>query len=158
MVCFRCWFRIQTLIFEIPTQKSIFGQFWAQKVSCLFCLKIGTHGISSTLIVIPTLIFWNSNPKIHFWANLDQKSQSCPFCLKIGTHGIFWKLILIPALIFWIPKSRFIFGQNNSEKVKLSIFAENWYTKYHEDSDFYWNLNLKDTGFYSEISFLKFQT
>ena len=31
MVYWRCWLRIQTKIFNIPTPKSIFGQFWAQK-------------------------------------------------------------------------------------------------------------------------------
>ena len=54
--------------------------------SCQFRLKIGTHGISRMLTLIPTLIFWNSDPKIKFWANLGPKSQSCPFCLNIGTQ------------------------------------------------------------------------
>ena len=39
--------------------------------SCSFWLKIGIHGISEVLI--PSL---NSDPKIHFWANLGPKSQS----------------------------------------------------------------------------------
>ena len=51
-----------------------------QKIkSCPFWLKIGTHGILEVLILNPDLDFWNSDPKIHFWANLGQKSQSCPF-------------------------------------------------------------------------------
>ena len=49
--------------------------FWANlgpKIqSCPFCLKIGTHGISRMLILIPTLVFWISNPNFLFrpiWA------------------------------------------------------------------------------------------
>ena len=33
-----------------------------------------------------TLRFFKFRPKIHFWANLGQKSESCLFCMKIGTH------------------------------------------------------------------------
>ena len=75
--------------------------------SCPFWLKIGSHGILEVLIPNPDLDFWNSDPKIHFWANLGPKSQSCLFCLKIGTHGISRMLILIPALVFsnFKPKS-----------------------------------------------------
>ena len=51
-------------------------------------MKIGTYGIFEVLIPNPDLDFWNSNPKIHFLANLGPKTQSCPFYLKIGTHGM----------------------------------------------------------------------
>ena len=71
-----CWFRIQTYIFEISTTKFIFGQIWALKSqNCSFCLKIGTHSISRMLILIPTLVFWISNPNCFGGANLGQKSQ-----------------------------------------------------------------------------------
>ena len=52
--------------------------------------------------------FWiqTSDPKIHFWANLDWKRQNCLFCLKLGTHGISRMLILIPALVFWISNQK----------------------------------------------------
>ena len=50
--------------------------------SCLFWLKIGTHGILEVLIPNPGLDFWNSDPKIHFWANLCPKIQSCLFFLN----------------------------------------------------------------------------
>ena len=73
-----------------------------QKVqSCPFWLKIGSDGIMDVLIPNPDLDFWNSNPKIYFWANLGPKSQNCPLCLKIITHGISRMLILIRTLIFW---------------------------------------------------------
>ena len=49
--------------------------FWAnfgwKSQSCSFCLKIGTHGISRMLILIPTLVLWIPNFKFLFgqiWA------------------------------------------------------------------------------------------
>ena len=44
--------------------------------SCLFCLKIATHGILEVLIPNLDLDFWNFDFKTHFWATLGQKSQS----------------------------------------------------------------------------------
>ena len=90
--------------------------------SCPFWLKIGTHGILEVLIPNPDLDFWNSDPKIHFWANLGPKIQSCPFCLKIGTHGISRMLILIPTLVSWISNPNFLFGQICTKKVKVVRF------------------------------------
>ena len=71
--------------------------------------------------------FWNSDPKIHFWANLGRKSQSCPFCLKTGTYGVSSMLILIPTLVFWVCNPKSTFGSKNS---KLSVLLENWHTWY----------------------------
>ena len=141
------------------------------------------NGISRMLILIPTLIFWNSNPKIHFWANLGQKSQSCAFCLKIVTNGISRMLILIPTLVFWISNSKFSFGKIWAKKSKFSVLPENWYTWYLEDADSYFNIcflnfkpktnfwaifwalpenwhtcYLEDADSYSENSFLNFKT
>ena len=48
------------------------------------------------LIPNPDLEFRNSDPKIHFWANLGAKNQSCPFYLKIGAHSI--SRMVIPNL------------------------------------------------------------
>ena len=84
--------------------------------SYLFQLKLGKHGILKVLIPNPDFDFWNFDPKIPFWANLDQKSQSCPFCLKIGTHGILRMLILTPTFVFWISNPNFLFGQMWSKK------------------------------------------
>ena len=89
--------------------------------SCPFWLKIGTHGLLEVLILNLHLDFWNSDPKINFWANLGRKSQSCPFCLKIGTHDISRMLILIPTLVFWISNPKSIFGQIWAKKVKLRL-------------------------------------
>ena len=88
-----------------------------------FWLKISTHGILEVLIPNPDLDFWNSDPKIHFWANLGPKIQSCPFCLKIGTHGISRMLILIPTLVLWISNFKFLFGQIWTKKVKVVHFV-----------------------------------
>ena len=96
-----------------------------QKIkSCPFWLKIGTHGILEVLIPNPDLDFWNSDPKIHFWANLGPKTQSCPFCLKIGTYGISRMVILIPTLVFWISNCNFLFGQIWAKQAKVVSF--NW--------------------------------
>ena len=66
------------------------------------------------------LSFWNSDPKIHFWANLG---QSCLFYLKIGTHVISRFLILVPILVFWISKPKSIFVQIRIEKLKVVQFG-----------------------------------
>ena len=67
--------------------------------SCSIWLKIGTLGILEVLIPNLDVDFWNSNPKILFWAKLGQKSQSCSYCLKIGTRSVSRMLILTPILI-----------------------------------------------------------
>ena len=90
--------------------------------SCPFWLKIGTHSILEVLIPNAHLDFWNSDPKIHFWANLGRKSQSCPFFLKTGTHSILVMLILIPTLVFWIADPKSIFGLIWAKKVKVVQF------------------------------------
>ena len=94
---------------------------------CPFWLNIGTHDIMEVLIPHPDLDFWNSDPKIHFWAKLGRKSQSCPFCLKTGTYGVSSMLIVIPTLVFWVCNPKSTFGSKNS---KLSVLLENWHTWY----------------------------
>ena len=81
--------------------------------------------------------FWNSNPKIHFLANLGPKSQTCPFCLKIGTQVISRMLILFPrklilvlVLVFWISYQKSILGKFGPKKSKFSILPENWHIWY----------------------------
>ena len=84
--------------------------------SCPFSLKIGIHGILMMLILIPTLVFWISDP------NLDQKSQSCPVRLKIGTQTVSAMLIFVPALLFSVSHPKSFFGQIWIEKFKLVLF------------------------------------
>ena len=105
-------------------------------------MKIGTHGILEVLIPNPDLDFWNSDPKIHFWANLGPKIQSCSFCLKIGAHSISKMLILNPDLDFWNFDPKIHFWVNLGKKSQ-SFLSKNWYTCY-----------LKDADSYSKISFL----
>ena len=136
---------------EFPTLKLIFWANLGQKSqSCPFCLKIGTHGISRMLILIPALVLWISNSN-SFLGKFSQKSQGCPFYLKIGTHGIFWMLILIQALVFsnfkpkslgywflfWdlffeIPNLNPFFRQIRVRKVEFSILSGSLYTEYLE--------------------------
>ena len=112
------WTKILHVIGQFP-------QLYAKKLKNVhFWLKISTHGILEMLIPNPDLDFWNSDPKIHFWANLSPKIQSYPFCLNIGTHGISRMLILIPALVFWVSNPNFLFGQILAKKVNVVCF--NW--------------------------------
>ena len=119
------------------------------KTKCPFWLKIGTLDIVEVMILNPELDFWNFDPKIKFWTNLDPNIQSCLFCLKIGTHGISRMLILIATLVLWISNFFFwfFFGKFGLKKSTLSILPENWHTCYLEDVDSY-----------SKISFLNFKT
>ena len=85
--------------------------------SCPFWLKIGTCGILEVFIPNPDLDFWNSDPKIHFRANLCPKIQSCPFCLKIGAH-ISRILIPNPDLDFWNFDPKIHFWANLGPKAQ----------------------------------------
>ena len=60
------------------------------------------------------LRFWNSNPKIHFWANLEFQKSKCGF-LKIFA---------------------------NLQKSKLSVFPENWHAKHLDDANSYYNISF----------------
>ena len=115
--------------------------------SCPFWLKIGTHGILEVLIPNPDLDFWNSDPKIHFWANLGPKIHSCPFCLKIGACRISRKLILNPGLDFWNFDPKIHFWANFGQKNQSLFYLKIGITCYLEVSDSC-----------SNISFLNFKT
>ena len=154
-------------LLKFRPQNLFLGKFRPKSQSCLFCLNIGTHGISRMLILISTLVsnpnflygqvwakkvkvvrfkwklarmvswkyrfvnpdldFRNSDPKIHFWANLDWKTQSCPVWLKIGIQSVSTMLILIPT----------------------------WHTRSYTRSC---TRTYAHTRSYFDISFLKFQT
>ena len=88
-----------------------------QKIkSCPFWLKIDTHGILEVLIPNPDLDFWNSDPKIHFWANLGPKIQS--FCLKIGAPSTSRILIPNQVLDFWNFDPKIHFWANLGPKIQ----------------------------------------
>ena len=90
---------------------------------CPSDLKIAAHGILEVLILNPDLDFWNSDPKINFWANLDRKSQSRPFCLKIGTYGILQELIPHPDLDFQNPNAKIHFWTSLGRKSQIYLFC-----------------------------------
>ena len=105
------------------TQLANFPKFRPKNSKLNVLTKHTTHSILEVLIPNPYLDFWNSDPKIHFWANLGRKRQRCSSFVKIGTHGISRMLILIPTLVFWISIPNSIFGQIWAEKVKVVPFA-----------------------------------
>ena len=100
--------------------------------TCPFWLEIDTLGILEVGTPNPNLDFWNSKPKINFWANLGRKSQSCSFCLKIRTHGFSRMLIFIVTLVFWISNLKSIFGQIWAEKVKVKALCFNCKLEHRE--------------------------
>ena len=91
--------------------------------NCPFSLKISTHDILEVLIPNLDIDLWNSDPKIHFWANLGPKIQSCPFCLKIGTHNISRMLIPNPDLDFWNFDPKIHFWANLGPKSQSCPFC-----------------------------------
>ena len=93
--------------------------------SCPLRLKIGTHGILEVLIPNPKLDFWNSDPKIHFWANFGSKIQICSFCLKIGAPSISRMVIPNPNLGFWNFDPKIHFWANLGPKGQIFLFCLN---------------------------------
>ena len=67
--------------------------------------------------------FWNSDHKIHFWANLGLKSQSCLFCLKIGPQSISRMPIPNPDLNFWNFDLKIHFWSNFGPKIQSYPFC-----------------------------------
>ena len=110
-------------------QNSFLGKFGLKSKSCSFGLKIGTHDILEELILLPDLVFQNSDPKILVWSNSVRKSKSCPFCLKIGTHGTLEELILHPDLVFWNSDPKILFWANLGQKIQ-SCLPENLHSSY----------------------------
>ena len=68
-------------------------QYSNQNIARNWDTENDTHGILEVLIPNADLDFWNSDPKIHFWANLGPKIQSCSLCLKIGAQSVLRMLI-----------------------------------------------------------------
>ena len=135
MVSWKCRFQIRTSIFHPKIH------FWAnlgwKSQSFAFFLKIGTHGISMMLILIPTLVFWISDPKSIFGKIWTKKVKVVQFGWKLA-HRVSrrcWFLFRhyfsqFPTLNPFLDK----FGSKNS---KLFILTKNWHTWYIEDADSY---------------------
>ena len=98
-----------------------FSKFRLQ--SCPFCLKIGAQSISRMLIPNQDLDVWNSDLKLHFWANLEPKIQSCPFCLKIGAQNIARMLIPNPDLDVWNFDPKIHFWANLGPKSQSCLYC-----------------------------------
>ena len=114
---------IPTLVSWISNPNFLLGQIWTKNVKVVFFLTENWHtwylGSSDSK---SRLDFWNSVPKIHFWANLGGKSQSCPVWLKIGTHSVSTMLILILTLFFSVLNPKSFFGQIWAAKLKVVYF------------------------------------
>ena len=104
--------------------------FWITKICPdITYLTPLNDDILEVLIPNPDLDFWNSDPKIHFWANLGPKIQSCPFCLKIGAHSISRMLIPNPDLDFWNFDPKIYFWANLGQKIESCRFCLKIVTK-----------------------------
>ena len=118
-------------------QNPFLGKFGPKIQSCSFWLKLGTHGISRMLILIPTLVFWISNPNFLFGQIWAKKVKVVQFGWKLA-HRVSrqcWFLFRhyfsqFPTLNPFLDK----FGSKNS---KLFILTKNWHTWYIEDADSY---------------------
>ena len=109
-----------------------------QKIlSSLFWRKIGTHGTLEVQIPNPYLDFWNSDPKILFWANLGWKSQSFSWILAHMVSRRWW----------------FLFQYYSSEFATLNLFLGKFRTR-----KFWHTWHIDDADSCSKISFLYFQT
>ena len=115
----------------------LWANLYPKGQSCLFCLKIGTHGISKMLILIPTLVFWISNQNFLFGQIWAKKVKVVQFGWKVA-HTVSrqcWFLFRhyfsqFPTLNRFLDK----FGLKDS---KLFIMTKNWRTLYIEDADSY---------------------
>ena len=96
---------------KLRPQNSFWANLGRKSQSCLFYLKIGTNGISRILILIPTLVFWISNPKSIFgqiWAK------------KVKVVYFDWKLAHRVSRRFW-----FLFRHYFSQFPSLNPFLAN---------------------------------
>ena len=87
MVSRRCWFLFRHYFSLFPTLNPFLDKLGREIQSCLFWLKIGTHGISRMLILIPTIFFWIANPKSIFGQIWAEKVKAVCFAWKLAhTH------------------------------------------------------------------------
>ena len=137
---------IPTLVLWISNPNFLFGQIWAKKVkvvrfnwkltqmvsdpkihfwanlgrknqSCLFFLKIGTHGILMMLILIPTLVFWISDPKSIFGKIWTKKVKAVQFGWKLAQKVFRRCWFLFRHFFSQFPTLNPFFGQIWIEKV-----------------------------------------
>ena len=112
------------------------------------------------------LWFLKFRPQNPFFATSGRNSQSCLFCQKIDTHGISRMLIFISKLVFWIFNPKSIFAEIWTKINKVVRFVWKLAHRVSRECRFLFqnqfsdirNLSLENADFYSDISFLKFQT
>ena len=80
-------FRLRFVKFrpQIPS----LGKFRSKNQSYPFFFKIGTHGILKMLILIPTLVFWISDPRSIFGQIWAKKVKVVHFDWKLA-HMVYW--------------------------------------------------------------------
>ena len=120
--------------------------FWANlgpKIqSRPFCLKIGAHGISRMLILIPTLVFWISNPNFIFGQVWAKKVKVVRFNWKLAqiiSRGCWF---LFQHWFYEFPTVNSLLGKFGPKKSNLFILLENWHTWYLEDADSYFKISF----------------
>ena len=134
--------------------------FWANLgptiQTCWFCLKIGTNGISRMLILVPTLVFWISNPNFLFGQIWAKTVKVVCFKWKL-THIISrgcW-FLLFQHQFYDFPTLNSFLGKFGPKKLKLFILPKSWLTWYLEDADSYVNIcffNFKrNTNFWPNL-------
>ena len=152
MVFWRCWFLIQTYIFEILTQKSIFGKIWAQNVKVVrFVWKLA-HMVSQGCWFL--FLHWFSEiltPKLIFRQIWAKKGKVVRFAWKLA-HMVSRECWLLFQHLFseFQTINQFLgkfLGKFGPKKSNSFVLPENWHILYLEDADSY-----------SEISFLNFKT
>ena len=122
-------FQIRTYIFEISTPKSI---FWAnlgrKSQNCPFFLKIGMHGILTMLILIPTLVFWISDPKSIFGKIWTKKVKVVQFGWKLAHRVSRRCWFLFRHYFSQFPTLNPFLDKFGPKKSKLYILTKNWHT------------------------------
>ena len=93
-----------------------------------FYLKIGTHGISTMLVFIPTLVFWILNLKSIFGQFGPKNSE-----LSVLPKTLEAEYLEDANSYSEIPNLNPFFGQISIEKFELSTFPGSWHTEYLED-------------------------
>ena len=130
-------FRLRFVKFrpQIPS----LGKFRSKNQSYPFFLKIGAHGILKMLILIPTLVFWISDPQSIFGKTWTKKVKVVQFGWKLS-HRVSrrcWFLFQHYFSQFSILNS--FLDKFGSKNPKLLILTKNWHTWYIEDADSYFD-------------------
>ena len=83
MVSWRCSSESRLSFLNFQPLNLLWPSLARKSQSCSFCLKIGTYGISSMLILIPTLFFWIWKPKSIFGQIWVEKVKTVHFDWKL---------------------------------------------------------------------------